>query len=395
MKKKEFEKGLFWMGAVDWDRRIFDALIPTPEGTSYNAWLMVTDSATVLFDTVDPTKTDVLMDQLSDVARIDYIVTHHAEQDHSGALPVVMAKYPAAVCLCTPKCKKILSRLMPLDADRIRTVEDGEELDLGDRRLKFMHMPWTHWPETMVTWDDKDGILFSCDLFGSHLATSSLTEPWEAVRGPARRYYAEIMMPFRGKIAGYLDTLEGMPIRGICPSHGPMHDSPQVIMGAYREWVSGKPVNKVLVPYISMHGSTERMVSALVSELAALDVPVQPYNLLETDLGDLASAAVDAATIVIGSPTVLGGPHPVVASAAAVVGLLKPKTMFVGVIGSYSWGGRMVDQLAAAVSTLKVEIIPPVIVEGYPDDSDLARLRDLAQTIRDLHVSTGLMQNKA
>jgi len=378
------------MGAVDWDRRVFDALIPTPEGTSYNSWLIVGRDATVLFDTVDPAKTDVLMDQLSDIERIDYIVTHHAEQDHSGSLPVVMAKYPEAVCVCTPKCSKILQRLMPLDPARIRTVEDGEELDLGDRRLKFMHTPWTHWPETMVTWDAADGILFSCDLFGSHLATSRLTEPWEAVCGPAKRYYAEIMMPFRGKIAGYLDALEQMPIKKICPSHGPMHDHPEIVMAAYREWISGKPANKVLIPFISMHGSTERMVAALVAELAALDVPVQPFNMLETDLGVLASASVDAATIVLGSPTVLGGAHPFVASAAAVVGLLKPKTMFIGVIGSYSWGGRMPDQLAASVASMKVEVLPPVLVEGYPDDNDLARIRELAVKIRELHVAAGL-----
>ncbi len=390
MKRKEFEKGVYWMGAVDWDRRVFDALIPTPEGTSYNSWLMVGRDATVLFDTVDPAKTDVLMDQLSDIRRIDYIVTHHAEQDHSGSLPVVMAKYPEAVCICTPKCKKILQRLMPLDAARIRTVEDGEELDLGDRRLKFMHTPWTHWPETMVTWDAADGILFSCDLFGSHLATSRLTEPWEAVCGPAKRYYAEIMMPFRGKIAGYLDTLEQMPVRKICPSHGPMHDHPETVMAAYREWISGKAANKVLIPFISMHGSTERMVAALVSELAGLDVPVQPFNMLETDLGVLAAASVDAATIVLGSPTVLGGAHPFVASAAAVVGLLKPKTMFIGVIGSYSWGGRMPDQLAASIASMKVEVLPPVLVEGYPDDNDLARIRELAVRIRELHVQAGI-----
>ncbi|HNZ03644.1 MAG TPA: FprA family A-type flavoprotein [Myxococcota bacterium] len=391
MNRKEFEKGVYWMGAVDWDRRMFDALIPTPEGTSYNSWLMVGRDATVLFDTVDPAKTDVLLDQLADIEKVDYIVTHHAEQDHSGSLPAVMERYPGAIVLCTPKCARMITRMMPLDESRIRTVADGEELDLGDRRLKFMHMPWIHWPETMVTWDEKDGILFSCDLFGSHLATSRLTEPWERIQDGAKRYYAEIMMPFRGKIAGYLDTIQALPVKKICPSHGPMYDDPSMILDAYREWVSGPAMNKVLIPYISMHGSTEKMVATLVSELAALDVEVVPFNMLETDLGHLAAASVDAATIILGSPTLLGGPHPFVASAAGVVGLLRPKTKFVGVIGSYSWGGRMPEQLAAAVSGLKAEVLPPVIAEGHPDRNDLDAIKALAKKIRELHESAGLV----
>jgi flavorubredoxin len=254
-----------------------------------------------------------------------------------------------------------------------------------------MHMPWVHWPETMVTWCERDGILFSCDLFGSHLATSELTMPWEAVYEPAKRYYAEIMMPFRGKVASYLDVLEQMPIRMICPSHGPMHADPRSIMGAYRDWVSGKPANKVLIPFISMHGSTEKMVSCLVAELAALDVVVKPFNMIETDLGQLAEASVDAATIVLASPTVLGGAHPFVLSAATVAGLLKPKTMFLGVMGSYSWGGRMPDQLAAAVSTLKAEVMEPLLVEGCPVEADFARIREFAVRIRDNHKNAGLL----
>lgn len=391
MKRKQFADGVFWMGAVDWDRRVFDSLIPTPEGTSYNSWLITTPEKTVLFDTVDPAKTDVLMSQLADIERIDYIVTHHAEQDHSGSLPVVMKEFPEAVVLCTPKCRSILTRLMPLDANRIRVVEDGEILDIGGgRKLQFMHMPWVHWPETMVTWCPTDGILFSCDLFGSHLATSQLVVPWEVVYDPAKRYYAEIMMPFRQKIAGYLERLDALPIKMICPSHGPMHADPAPIMNSYREWVGGKPANKVLIPFISMHGSTERMVSLLVSELAALDVIVKPFNMIETDLGQLAESAIDAATIILASPTVLGGAHPFVLSAAAVVGLLKPKTMYLGVMGSYSWGGRMPDQLAAAVSTLKAEVLEPLLVEGYPDGEDTARIRELARKIHDLHAAAGL-----
>jgi flavorubredoxin len=391
MKRKQFVNGVYWMGAVDWDRRLFDALIPTPDGTSYNSWLVTGSKATVLFDTVDPHKCEFLLDQLSDVSRIDYIVTHHAEQDHSGALPVVMAKYPEAIVLCTPRCQKMLLKLMPIAADRIRAVEDGETLDIGGRTLKFIHMPWVHWPETMVTWMQEDGILFSCDLFGSHLATSKLTEPWDLVMEPAKRYYAEIMMPFRAKIAGYLDQLQQLDIKMICPSHGPMHDHPADVMNAYREWVSGKPRNTVVIAYVSMHGSTQAMVDALVSNLTELDIQVRPFNLVETDLGKLAEAIVDAATIIVASPTVLAGAHPLAISATCVVGLLKPKTAFIGIMGSYSWGGKMVEQLLSLIPHLKAEPFEPLLVEGYPDADAFERIRALAALIQERHKNAGII----
>ncbi|HOI11217.1 MAG TPA: FprA family A-type flavoprotein, partial [Myxococcota bacterium] len=171
MKSKQVMDGIRWLGAIDWDRRLFDSLIPTPDGTSYNAWLVQGSERTALLDTADPSTGAALMAQLADVPRVDYVIAHHAEQDHSGMIPAVLARYPEARLVATPRCLQMLADLLDLPPDRALPVKDGESLDLGGRTLTFMHMPWVHWPETMVTWLPEDRVLFTCDLFGSHLAT--------------------------------------------------------------------------------------------------------------------------------------------------------------------------------------------------------------------------------
>lgn len=363
------------MGAVDWDRRLFDSLIPLPDGTSYNAYLIEGSKKTVLVDTVDPTMTDVLMIQLEDVPAIDYLVAQHAEQDHAGSIPQVLDKYEEAQVITTPKGKRMLIDLLCLPEERFFTVADGETLSLGDRTLEFIHTPWVHWPETMSTYLKEEKILFTCDFFGSHLATTDLcvTEEWRVYEA-AKRYYAEIMMPFRRVIQKNLDKVENREIELIAPSHGPMYDRPGFIMDAYRDWVSEEPKNEVVLPYVSMHGSTEKMVQYLVSALAERGVKVHQFNLAVTDIGKLAIALVDAATIIIGTPTVHVGPHPLVVYAAYLANILRPKARFASVIGSYGWSTRVAEQVSDLIPNLKVDLLEPVLCEGHPRGEDFQAL---------------------
>jgi len=388
MKPRKIKDGIYWVGAVDWDRRLFDDLIPLPDGTSYNAYLIRGSEKTALIDTVDPTMSHVLLDRLNqlNVERIDYVIANHAEQDHSGTLPQVLERYPEARVVCTPKCKGMLVDLLLAPEDRVLTVDDGATLSLGDRTLEFIHAPWVHWPETMLTYLREDRILFPCDFFGSHLATTDLYVSDEGrVYEAAKRYYAEIMMPFRRVIERNLEKVQRYEISLIAPSHGPMYDRPEFILEAYRDWVLGDPKNIVVLPYISMHGTTRVMVNYLVDALVEKGVTVQQFNLAVTDIGELAMALVDAATIVIGSPTVLTGAHPNVIYAAYLANALRPKVKFVSIIGSYGWGGKMVQQLAGMISNLKVEVLEPVVVKGRPRDEDFAALDKLAATIAEKH----------
>jgi flavorubredoxin len=386
MKARQIVEGTDWVGAVDWDRRLFDSLIPLPDGTSYNAYLVQGSEKTVLFDTVDPDMGDVLMFQLESVPRIDYIVAHHAEQDHSGAIPRVLEKYGDAQVISTPKGKGMLVDLLGIPEEKFIVVQDGETLSLGNKTLEFIHTPWVHWPETMVTYLREDRILFSCDFFGSHLATTDLYVTDKGlVYEAAKRYYAEIMMPFRRVIQKNLNKVEEREIEIIAPSHGPIYDAPHFIVDAYRDWTSEEPKNEVVLPYISMHGSTKKMVEYLVSALATRGVTVHQFNLAVTDIGKLAIALVDAATLVVGTPTVHVGPHPNVVYAAYLANALRPKLKFASVIGSYGWSSKAIEQVAGLIPNLDVEILNPVLCKGFPGETDFQALDGLAASIAEKH----------
>ncbi|NCB17295.1 MAG: MBL fold metallo-hydrolase, partial [Synergistales bacterium] len=297
MKKRTMRDGIFLMGAVDWNRRLFDSLIPLPEGTSYNAYLVEGSEKTALIDTADPELEHVLLAQLEDVKKIDYIISLHTEQDHSGAIPTLLAMYPEARVVCSTKAKELLQDHLHIDGGVIDAMEDGQTLSLGNRTFKFIHTPWVHWPETMCAYLQEEKILFSCDFFGSHQATSDIfAGESPAIYEGAKRYFAEIMMPFRSIIRNNMKKLEGYEIGMIAPSHGPVFDKPEFILDAYRDWISDRVSNFVAIPYISMHGSTEIMVNHLLDALVERGVKVKKYELTVTDIGNLAIDLVDAAT---------------------------------------------------------------------------------------------------
>ena len=374
------------MGAVDWDRRLFDSLIPLPDGTSYNAYLIEGTDKVALLDTVDPPMVDELLAQLADVPRIDYIVSHHAEQDHSGSIGHVLEKYPEARVVVTPRAKDMLIDHLALPAEAFLVVEDGEQLALGGKTLTFIHTPWVHWPETMVTYLQEERILFSCDFFGSHIATSDLYVTDEGrVKEAAKRYFAEIMAPFRPQIEKNLKKLESYDIEMIAPSHGQIYDRPEFIVDLYKEWVSAPPQNLAVIPYVSMHGSTEKMVQHLAAALVDKGVRVELFNLAVTDIGKLAMVLLDAATVVVGTCTVLVGPHPHGRLCTLLANALKPKARFLSIVGSYGWGGKAVETLAAMIPNLKVEVLTPVLCKGLPREADLKALYDLAATIAQKH----------
>lgn len=394
MAVKKIMDNIYEVGAAHFDRDLFDELIPLPDGTSYNSYVVKAGDKTVLLDTVDPMKTEVLFNNINklEIDKIDYIISHHAEQDHSGSIPYVLEAYPEAKVITNSKCKGMLMDHLHLPEEKFKVIEDGEELTIGNRTFKFMNMPWVHWPETMVTYLKDDKVLFTCDFFGSHLATSNLfVEDEEKVYLSAKRYYAEIMMPFRTSIKGHLDKIDELDVEIIATSHGPIYDDPDFILDAYKEWVSDKTKAQVIVPYVSMHGSTEKMINHFVNYLMDKGVKVMPFNLTTTDLGQLAMAAVDASTIVIGSPTVLVGPHPKAVYATYLVNALRPKTKFASIIGSYGWGGRMPDMIQDMLGNFNGEFIDPVIIKGHPEEDDLEKLEQLADTIIEKHEKSDMV----
>ena len=382
MKARKIVEDVYWMGSVDWDKRLFDVLVPLPDGTSYNAYLIKGSEKTALLDTVEPHMLEELMGQLEEFDNIDYIVSQHAEQDHSGVIPQVLEKFPKAKVVTNPKAKEMLLDLLRIPEESFLVVGDGEKLSLGNKTLQFLYTPWVHWPETMVSYLEEDRILFSCDFFGSHIATSDLYVTDEfRVLDAAKRYFAEIMMPFRIIINKNLEKLAPLAIDMIAPSHGPIYPRPQLIMDAYNNWVNGPLSNTVLLPYVSMHGSTKQMVDHFVTALVERDVKVEQFNLAVTDTGKFSMALVDAAAIVMATPTVLGGPHPYALYFAYLASALRPRTKYLSFIGSYGWGGRTIDMLKDMMSGLQSELLEPVLSKGVPNDGDFQALDQLASSL--------------
>ncbi len=389
---REIRPGVFSVGVIDWDRRLFDELIPLPDGTSYNAYVVRGSEKTALIDTADPPMAEVLMENLEGLAldRLDYVVANHAEQDHSGSIPRVLERFPEAKVICTSRCQELLEEHLKVPAEKFETAEDKSTLPLGDKTLEFLYTPWVHWPETMSTYLREDKILFSCDFFGTHYATSDLFADERIIYEPAKRYYAEIMMPFRVIIRKNLEIVEALDLEMIAPSHGPLHSDPSFIIEAYRDWSSEDVKNEVVIPYVSMHGSTKLMVDHLVDALIAREIGVKRFDIAASDLGKMAMALVDAATLVLGTCTVLAGPHPNAALVAFLANALRPKTRFASVIGSYGWGGKTVKVIQDMMPHLKVEMIEPVLAKGLPGEEEYLALDRLADEILKRHKELGI-----
>lgn len=394
MTLKEIKNNIFYCGLNHRERKLFDELIPLPVGTTYNSYLIKGDKYTAIIDTMYPQKSDEYLDKLekAGITKIDFIVAQHGEQDHSGTLPKMLKKYPEAKILTNPKCKEIVQEMLHIEDEKFQIVADGEELSLGGKTLKFIYAPWVHWPDTMFTYIPEDKLIFTCDFLGSHLPFENLYAPeTPEVLKAAKRYYAEIMMPFRNFCKKHVQLLKNMDIEMILTSHGPIYKNPEFILNAYEEWTADDCKNEVIIPYVSMYESTKEMVDYMSEKLSDKGIIVKPFNVVDEDLGELAMELVDACTVVFGSSMVLAGPHPAAVTAAYLVGILRPKVKFISFIGSYGWGGVLTEKLEQSLSGIKAEKLEPVIIKGKPKQEDFEKLDVLIEEIYQKHKSLGLV----
>jgi flavorubredoxin len=392
MAIRKIKEKVYSVGAIHWDRRLFDELIPLPDGTSYNSYLVQGSEKTALIDTVDPATVHQLYENLRSlpVKKIDYVICNHAEQDHSGSVPFILDAFPAAKVVTNEKCKGMLMDLLLIPGEKFIVIKDGETLSLGDKTLEFVITPWVHWPETMVTYLREDKILFSCDFFGSHMAAADLFD-WKNFYMPAKRYYGEIMSPFRGNVRTNLEKIKKFDIKMIAPSHGFIYDDPKPIMDAYAEWSADTVKNEAMIVFVSMHDSVKKMAEYLREALMKRGVGVHFFNLTVTDPGALAIALVDSATLILGAPTVLAGVHPAGASAAYLANALRPKTKFISLISSYGWGEKASSVVAGMLTNFKAELLTPVLSRGYPKEAEFKELDRLADDIAMKHKSIGIL----
>ena len=380
----EISKDVYWVGARDWNRKLFDALIPLPKGTTYNAYVVVGMNKKALIDTVNPGFEKELEEKISkvvDPADLDYVIMNHAEPDHAGSIPHIMTLNSKATLVTTAKGAKMAQTYYRVPENRIRIVSDGDTIDLGGKTLRFIEAPMLHWPETMFTYLQENGVLFSCDFLGSHVALGLYDDEVEDLLVLAQRYFGEIMMPFRIMGQKALEKIKSLDIKLVAPSHGPIHRNPQRIISAYRQWTNGETRKKAIVVYASMWGSTEKMIKLMVDTLSSEGVEVSVYNLAVSDIGDVAKDLVDSRAIVLGTPTVLGGAHPLAVYATYLVKALKPPARYVAALSSYGWGGGAIKHVQEVLGPTKMEIAGAIEINGPPTESDLIKIIDLVKIL--------------
>lgn len=380
---KQIIENVFFCGLPDKNRKLFDQLVPLPQGTTYNAYVVKGSEKVALIDTMYEKLRGEFVDMIAASGlKIDYIISNHAEPDHSGSIGVLLEKFPQAVVCASPKCAENLKNMLHIPEAKIKVVSEGEELPLGGKTLRFMITPWVHWPDTMFTYLVEDKLLFSCDFFGAHYTKNDLwADCTSGLAEAAKRYYAEIMMPFRNFCVKYLKMVKALEPKMILPSHGPVYDHPEFILNLYEDWTSDRVAKKILLPYVSMYDNTREMVDYLENILQAEGVTVVKADLIEADEGEIAMELIDAAGVVFGTSMVLTGPHPKTVYAAYLINILRPKIKFYTVVGSFGWGGNLTAPVDAMFTLTKPEKLDGVIVKGKPRVEDFNALDALANTL--------------
>jgi len=381
------------------DRKLFDCLMPTPHGTSYNSYLIRGTKKTALIDTVDPDFFEVFLAKLRnlEIKEIDYVVLLHTEQDHSGSIVELLKYYPKVQLVATANVIKLMKTHLHIPADSFMVVDEASELDLGEHTLTFHKIPFAHWPDNTMAYDKKSGVLFSSDLFGSHYASDRVfaTDSHE-IKEAARAYFAEIMMPFATQARKYTEKVIAIAPVMIASAHGPVWNDPSLILKKYLKWTGSKVNKTVVIPYVSMHGSTNVIMERLTWRLARKGVSVLCRNLgtdqesLVVQTGHVLNDLVTAAAVVFAIPTVLGGPHPAGAYCAMVVNALRPDTRFIGLVGSYGWGTKIEDVFNSLTSGLKkAERLETLLYEGLPTEAELVKVDEYADRLAEKILALG------
>ena len=390
---KLIKDGVYYCGVEDFGRKIFDQLIPLPHGTTYNSYYIEGDKKRALIDTSYSKTIKEFIENLNGKGEfIDYVIANHAEGDHSEALVKVLQMNPNAKVVTNKKCMDLLIDQYAIPENKFQVINDGDEISLGNKTLRFHLAPWVHWPDTMFTHLVEDNILFTCDFLGAHITYNQgqfYAQETQEYLLSAKRYYAEIMMPFRPHCRKYLNKIKEINPSMICPSHGGVYKNPDFILNAYYEWTADTPKNKVVIPYVSMYQNTERMVERLAEKLKEEDVEVHKFDLISDDIGDLAVELVDAATVVFGASMVLAMPHPYAFFGVYLTNALRPNVKFMSILGSYGWGGNLVGKIEENTNLLQVEKLDYITVKGRAKQEDMERIDALAHTIAQKHKEIG------
>jgi anaerobic nitric oxide reductase flavorubredoxin len=380
----EIKPGIYWIGVNDRTTDLFEGLWPiTQEGVSYNAYL-IDDEKKAIIDLAKAFKTDEFFDQIDqivDISQLDYIVVNHMEPDHSGVLRTLRRMTSQATILGTEKTRAMLESFYGI-TDQVEVVQDGDTLSLGQHTLKFVYTPFVHWPETMMTYEATEKILFSCDAFGSYGALrggifdDECTDP-EFYEREALRYYVNIVSVFSKPVLNAIAKLSDVPVSIIAPSHGLIwREKPQLIVDLYRTWAeyaTGQTEAGITMLYGSMYGNTEKMMNAVAQGISQEGVPLTIFDVAHTHVSYILPYLWKQRGVIIGAPTYEGSLFPLMVQVLDMAAQKRIRNKKVARFGSYGWSGGAQRHFERLIQPLKWELTDSFEFVGSPSDEDLRR----------------------
>ncbi len=382
LKALEVRKDIHWVGALDFHIRVFDIVMYTEHGTTYNSYVVKGSEKNVLVELAKEKFFDHYLERIKDVinpANIDYIVLNHAEPDHSGSINRILELCPKAKIVATASCIRNLKQIANIEFESIAVKQD-DTIDIGGKTLKFIIQPFLHWPDTMFTYIPEDKTIFTCDSFGCHYADEAVFN--DKIHGDfteAYKYYFDcIMGPFKPFVLEGLEKIKDLDIETICNGHGPViRENPKKYMEMYREWATPAPKGKpsVVVAYVSSYGFTRKMAETIVSGIKSTgDIDVHMYDMVDADMSEVMGKISQSTGLLLGSPTIVAEALPPIWSILINLNPIIHKGMIAGAFGSYGWSGEAVPNIMGRLKQLRFKLP----VEGFtvclnPSGEDLEK----------------------
>jgi len=380
LKAVKIKENIYWVGGIDWNLRNFHGYI-TQRGSTYNSYLIIDEKIT-LIDTVKSYHAQDMIERISSVIdpkKIDYIISNHAEMDHSGAVPELLKLIPNAEIIATPNGEKILQDHFGKNL-KCKTIKAGDSISIGKYNLKFFPTPMVHWPDNMVTYLEEEKILFSNDAFGQHLATSERFDDQynlNIIMEETRKYYANIVLPYSAQVQKVLADILELKIEIIAPSHGIIwRENLDLPIDAYRKWSSGVLKKRALIIYDTMWNSTEMIAKSIESVFETIGYSVKMYNLQHNHASDIMTELLEAEYICVGSPTLNNNLLPSVASFLTYMKGLAPKGRKALAFGSFGWGGQSVKQVHEILESCNYQMLDQISIKYKPDEDILKGLME-------------------
>lgn len=378
MQPVKITDNIYWVGGIDWHLRNFHGYV-TQRGSTYNAYLIIDEKIT-LIDTAKYYLVDELLERVSkiiDPKKIDILISNHVEMDHSGGLPRLKELLPQAKIYTSPNGAKGLKAHYKKDWD-FEIVKNGDSLNTGKYNFSFLLTPMVHWPDNMVTYLNEEKILFSNDSFGQHIASSERFDdeyPWNIIVEEAKKYYANIVLPYSKQVQVELEAASKLDIRTICPSHGIIfrkHVSD--IVNEYKKWSLNQTTKKALIIFDTMWHSTEMMARAIQDAFENKGYQTRFLRLQESHISDIMTELMEAEYICVGSPTLNSNILPSVSAFLTYLKGLAPTGRKGLAFGSYGWGGQSIKQVEDILIEIGFTLLPSQKFQYIPEKNDLEKI---------------------